>query len=80
MARNRDQATEQETSVKGLAAAIAVAVVLAVISLFIGVSDVSLSTLFGTEATDCAAEVMLVSRIPRTLQSFWRACPWPSQA
>lgn len=52
---------------KGLAAAIAVVVVLAVISLFIGVSDVSLSTLFGTEATDRAAEVMLVSRIPRTL-------------
>lgn len=67
MARNRDQATEQETSVKGLAAAIAVVVVLAVISLFIGVSDVSLSTLFGTESTDRAAEVMLVSRIPRTL-------------
>nr|WP_275982382.1 ABC transporter permease [Ochrobactrum sp. BTU2] len=40
---------------------------MAVISLFIGVSDVSLSTLFGTEATDRAAEVMLVSRIPRTL-------------
>ncbi|MEL4373660.1 ABC transporter permease [Brucella cytisi] len=52
---------------KGLAAAIAVVVVLAVISLFIGVSDVSLSTLFGTESTDRAAEVMLVSRIPRTL-------------
>nr|WP_208398124.1 ABC transporter permease [Brucella anthropi] len=40
---------------------------MAVISLFIGVSDVSLSTLFGTESTDRAAEVMLVSRIPRTL-------------
>jgi len=53
--------------VKGLAAAIAVVAVLAVISLFIGVSDVSLSTLFGTESTDRAAEVMLVSRIPRTL-------------
>jgi len=67
VARNRDQATEQETSVKGLAAAIAVVAILAVISLFIGVSDVSLSTLFGTESTDRAAEVMLVSRIPRTL-------------
>lgn len=52
---------------KGLAAAIAVVAVLAVISLFIGVSDVSLSMLFGTESTDRAAEVMLVSRIPRTL-------------
>jgi len=53
--------------VKGLAAAIAVVVVLAVISLFIGVSDVSLGTLFGAGRTDRAAEVLLISRIPRTL-------------
>ncbi len=52
---------------KGLAAAIAVVVVLAVISLFIGVSDVSLGTLFGAGRTDRAAEVLLISRIPRTL-------------
>ncbi|MCX8278861.1 ABC transporter permease [Phyllobacterium sp. 0TCS1.6C] len=50
-----------------LAAAIAVVVILAFISLFIGVSDVSLGTLLGVGSTDRAAEVMLVSRIPRTL-------------
>jgi iron complex transport system permease protein len=44
-------------SVKGLAAAIIVVAVLAVISLFIGVSDVSLATLFGTGSTDRATEV-----------------------
>lgn len=60
-------ALEQEISVKGLAAAIAVVAVLAVISLFIGVSDVSLATLFGAESTDRAAGVLLISRIPRTL-------------
>ncbi|AAL53848.1 ferric anguibactin transport system permease protein fatd [Brucella melitensis bv. 1 str. 16M] len=40
---------------------------LAVISLFIGVSDVSLHTLFGKASTDRATEVLLISRIPRTL-------------
>nr|WP_286191463.1 ABC transporter permease [Ochrobactrum sp. AP1BH01-1] len=54
-------------SVKGLAAAIIVVAVLAVISLFIGVSDVSLATLFGTGSTDRATEVLLISRIPRTM-------------
>lgn len=67
MARIRDQATEQEMSLKGLAAAVAVVAVLAVISLLIGVSDVSLGTLFGAGRTDRAAEVLLISRIPRTL-------------
>ena len=52
---------------KALAAAIVVVVILAFISLFIGVSDVSLSTLFGANSTDRAAEVLLISRIPRTL-------------
>lgn len=52
---------------KALAAAIIVVVTLAFISLFIGVSDVSLNTLFGTNSTDRAAEVLLISRIPRTL-------------
>ncbi len=52
---------------KGLAAAVAVVAVLAVISLLIGVSDVSLGTLFGAGRTDRAAEVLLISRIPRTL-------------
>lgn len=52
---------------KALAAAIIVVVMLAFISLFIGVSDVSLRTLFGANSTDRAAEVLLISRIPRTL-------------
>lgn len=39
---------------------------LAVWSLFVGVSDVSLATLFGG-APDQAAQVLLVSRLPRTL-------------
>ncbi|ABX63846.1 hypothetical protein C064_02420 [Brucella suis 63/252] len=52
---------------KGLAAAVIVVAVLAVISLFIGVSDVSLHTLFGKASTDRATEVLLISRIPRTL-------------
>ncbi|HWT61530.1 MAG TPA: ABC transporter permease [Ochrobactrum sp.] len=51
---------------KALAAAIVVVVILAFISLFIGVSDVSLSTLFGANSTDRATEVLLISRIPRT--------------
>ncbi|AXX13274.1 ABC transporter permease [Brucella melitensis] len=51
---------------KGLAAAVIVVAVLAVISLFIGVSDVSLHTLFGKASTDRATEVLLISRIPRT--------------
>ncbi|MBC2885569.1 ABC transporter permease [Ochrobactrum sp. CM-21-5] len=52
---------------KALAAAIIVVAILAVISLFIGVSDVSLHTLFGASSTDRATEVLIVSRIPRTL-------------
>lgn len=52
---------------KALAAAIITVVILAFISLFIGVSDVSLSTLFGASSTDRAKEVLLISRIPRTL-------------
>ncbi|TWA63850.1 iron complex transport system permease protein [Azospirillum brasilense] len=36
-------------------------------SLFVGVSDVSLATLFGGGATDQATQVLLVSRLPRTL-------------
>ncbi len=54
-------------SVKGLAAAIALVALLAVISLFIGVSDVSLGTLFGAGSSYRATEVLLASRIPRTL-------------
>ncbi|WP_205215785.1 ABC transporter permease [Azospirillum brasilense] len=40
---------------------------LAVWSLFVGVSDVSLATLFGGGAADQATQVLLVSRLPRTL-------------
>ncbi|WP_449228208.1 ABC transporter permease [Azospirillum argentinense] len=40
---------------------------LAAWSLFVGVSDVSLATLFGGGATDQATQVLLVSRLPRTL-------------
>lgn len=52
---------------KGLLAAVLIVAVLAVISLFIGVSDVSLHTLFGDSQTDRATQVLLISRIPRTL-------------
>lgn len=57
---------------KGLAAAIVVVAVLAVISLFIGVGDVSLHALIypGETANDgpvSALELLLVSRIPRTI-------------
>ncbi|MBK3736678.1 iron chelate uptake ABC transporter family permease subunit [Azospirillum brasilense] len=40
---------------------------LAAWSLFVGVSDVSLATLFDGGATDQATQVLLVSRLPRTL-------------
>ncbi|CAO3453730.1 Iron compound ABC transporter, permease protein [Azospirillum argentinense] len=40
---------------------------LAVWSLFVGVSDVSLATLFSGGAADQATQVLLVSRLPRTL-------------
>lgn len=52
---------------KGLALATAVVAVLAGISLFIGVSDVSLHTLFSADSAENATLVLLVSRIPRTL-------------
>lgn len=52
---------------KRIAAAIITVVLLAFISLFIGVSDVSLSTLFGPHRSSRAIEVLLVSRVPRTL-------------
>lgn len=52
---------------KGLAAAIAVVAVLAVVSLFIGVGDVSLHSLLNSQTSGNALELLLVSRIPRTL-------------
>ncbi|SDG70641.1 ABC transporter permease [Pelagibacterium luteolum] len=47
--------------------AIAVTLLLAVISLFVGVSNVSLQTLFSSDAEGRAMQVLLVSRVPRTL-------------
>lgn len=52
---------------KGLIAAVALILVLAVTSLFIGVSDVSLNSLFGPDRSAQALDVLLVSRIPRTI-------------
>jgi iron complex transport system permease protein len=47
--------------------AIVLTAVLAVISLFIGVSDVSLGALLSTSPEDRPMQVLLISRIPRTL-------------
>ena len=44
-----------------------VTILLAVASLFVGVSDVSLGTLLSSSAEDRAMQVLLISRIPRTL-------------
>lgn len=46
---------------------IVVTLVLAIVSLFVGVSDVSLGALFSANAEDRAMQVLVVSRIPRTL-------------
>ncbi|WP_116654375.1 ABC transporter permease [Pelagibacterium sediminicola] len=50
-----------------LGVGIAVTIVLAIISLFIGVSDVSLSAIFAPDPAERATQVLLISRIPRTL-------------
>ena len=47
--------------------AFAITVVLAAVSLFVGVSDVSLASLLAGGAEGRALEVLLISRIPRTL-------------
>lgn len=52
---------------KYLALAVCCTVLLAVTSLFIGVSNISPSVLFSASAESQAVQVMLVSRIPRTL-------------
>ena len=49
-----------------LVACIAVMIVLAIISLFIGVSDVSLRTLFAPDESERATQILLISRLPRT--------------
>lgn len=50
-----------------LLAGVAVVVVLAVASMFVGVSDVSLRTLFTESEDGTALRILLISRIPRTL-------------
>ncbi|RYE09019.1 MAG: ABC transporter permease [Hyphomicrobiales bacterium] len=50
-----------------LAVAIVATLVLAVISLFIGVSNVTPGTLWSASPEDRAVQVLLISRIPRTL-------------
>ncbi|QDZ12958.1 ABC transporter permease [Devosia ginsengisoli] len=50
-----------------LGLAIVVTIVLAIISLFVGVSDVSLGALLSSSPEDRPMQVLLISRIPRTL-------------
>ncbi len=50
-----------------LAAAILLVAALAAVSLFVGVSDVSLQSLFSSAPEDRPMQVLLISRIPRTL-------------
>ncbi|MCZ7449739.1 ABC transporter permease [Agrobacterium rhizogenes] len=50
-----------------LISALLLALTLAIVSLFVGVSDVSLTTLFAPDTSADALRVLLVSRIPRTL-------------
>lgn len=50
-----------------LFALIAAILVLSLVSLFIGVSDVSLHTLLSSDPADRPMQVLLISRIPRTL-------------
>jgi iron complex transport system permease protein len=53
--------------VRLLIAAIVVTIALAVVSVFIGVSDVSLGALLSSAPEDRPMQVLLISRIPRTL-------------
>ncbi len=50
-----------------LALACTITLCLAIVSLFIGVSDVTPATLFSAHPDDRAVQVLLISRIPRTL-------------
>jgi iron complex transport system permease protein len=54
-------------SARLFALAIAATLVLAVVSLFVGVSDVSLGALLSSSPDDRPMQVLLISRIPRTL-------------
>src|SRR5690606_39202770 len=53
--------------VRLLLVAIVVTLALAIISLFVGVSDVSLGALLSSSPEDRPTQVLLISRIPRTL-------------
>jgi len=53
--------------VRYLSLAIAVTFALAVISLFVGVSDVSIASLLSSAPADRPMQILLISRIPRTL-------------
>jgi iron complex transport system permease protein len=55
------------TSSAKLAAGLLVVLALAAVSLFIGVSDVSLQSLFSSAPEDRPMQVLLISRVPRTL-------------
>ncbi len=50
-----------------LFAAMAVLPVLAMVSLFVGVSDVSIATLLSDDVSARATQVLMISRVPRTL-------------
>jgi len=52
---------------KYLLPAFALLILLAILSLFIGVSDVSLTTLFASDVEARARQVLLISRLPRAL-------------
>ncbi|RUT28617.1 ABC transporter permease [Arsenicitalea aurantiaca] len=53
--------------VRLLITGLAITAILAVISLFIGVSDVTPAAIFAPDPADRATQVLLISRIPRTL-------------
>lgn len=59
--------TLEPRSLKPLLAITVLVVILAIASIFIGVSDVSLTTLFSDSEDGRAMQVLLISRIPRTI-------------
>lgn len=65
--RQNDTVVGQGTCLLRLILAILITIVLAVLSLFVGVSDVSLGTLLSSAPEDRPMQVLLISRIPRTL-------------
>lgn len=57
----------QATPVYPLILGIATTALLAVVSLFIGAADASFATLFSADPDQRAAQILLISRVPRTL-------------